>query len=454
MKNKVLCLFFLCFLLLLFSSCEKVPSEKTETEDYEIRITSDGTAEIVKFIGNISELTVIPSEYEGYPITKICDDAFRDSTRVKNVVIPESITEIGTCAFNTCHYLETVVFNGGESEIILGNGIFGSCENLKKVTLEGNIVHIPKSCFGTCINLSDITLPDTVKSYDEFSFARSGITEFTVPEEVTKIADYAFYECSSLQKIKLHDNVTYIGIAAFGSCLSLTEINIPASVMKIEELAFSECTSLTDMLISPDNEYYYMTDGMLIEKASKTVMDYCKGRKGENVIVPDDILSINATAFMDSDIVSISLPESISGLLSALFTQCYELTEISFRGDEPKYVFRDGMLIDKANNMLLAYLPKYLPEKDLVIPNGIEIIGNGVIAYTRLESIVFPESVKRIESFFINPNLKSITVMNKEAEIDTATFAYDNGEFMIYGYPDSTAEAVALKKQIQFESIE
>ena len=74
---------------------------------YEYEILDDGTIEITDYYGSENDL-VIPSEIDGYTVTKIGFDAFwaEDFT---NVSIPDTVTEIGPCAFQNCDYLISIV---------------------------------------------------------------------------------------------------------------------------------------------------------------------------------------------------------------------------------------------------------------------------------------------------------------------------------------------------------
>ena len=73
----------------------------------------------------------------------------------------------------------------------------------------------------------------------------SKLTSITIPDSVTAMYRYTFYDCTNLQSIELSDNLQLIGEMSFYNCSSLTEVTIPASVKTIEGAAFYDCSNLS-----------------------------------------------------------------------------------------------------------------------------------------------------------------------------------------------------------------
>ena len=67
-----------------------------------------------------------------------------------------------------------------------------------------------------------------------------------IPEETTKIGDYAFHACTFLISVTIPDSVTEIGMEAF-YCCNMPSVTIPNSVTAIGEDAFGLCSSLTSV---------------------------------------------------------------------------------------------------------------------------------------------------------------------------------------------------------------
>ena len=78
---------------------------------------------------------------------------------------------------------------------------------------------------------------------------KSYIKYVTLPDGLTSIGYYAFYDCESLTSITIPNSVTSIGGGAFSGCKGLTSITIPNSVTSIGDGAFQECSSLTSVTL-------------------------------------------------------------------------------------------------------------------------------------------------------------------------------------------------------------
>ena len=135
--------------------------------------------------------------------------------------IPDSVTNIGSYAFDNCTFLTGIEIPDGVTNI--GDYAFRGCTSLISVEMGDSVTSIGDYAFSACTSLTSIEIPDSV----------------------TIIGDYAFKNCKSLTSIEIPDSVKSIGYGAFALCTSLTSIEIPDSVKSIGSEAFNNCTSLT-----------------------------------------------------------------------------------------------------------------------------------------------------------------------------------------------------------------
>ena len=175
---------------------EDLSTEITEDELKEAFIDEWG----VKYSKDVRKLLKAPKELRrGYSVKEgtriICNYAFSDCSSLSNIVIPDSVTDIG-------------------------DYVFFHCSSLSNIVIPDSVSNIGNYAFTLCTSLSNIVIPDSV----------------------TSIGTGAFSDCTSLSKIVIPDGVTSIGYCAFSRCYSLSNIVIPDSVTSIGEEAFGGCS--------------------------------------------------------------------------------------------------------------------------------------------------------------------------------------------------------------------
>ena len=220
----------------------------------------DGVAMVTRQASNIQTATIPASiTYKGttYNVTSIGEDAFFWCESLTSVEIGDSVTSIGDSAFYWCSSLTSVVIP--DSVTSIGDSAFDNCDSLTSIEIPDSVTSIGDYAFLSCESLTSITVDEnntTYKSIDGNLYSKDGktliqyaigktATSFTIPDAVTSIGNYAFYNCDSLTSIEIPDSVTSIGNSAFFDCSSLTSVVIGDSVTSIGEYAFAWCTSLT-----------------------------------------------------------------------------------------------------------------------------------------------------------------------------------------------------------------
>ncbi|MCR4663903.1 MAG: leucine-rich repeat domain-containing protein [Paludibacteraceae bacterium] len=173
---------------------------------------------------------------------------YLNGTLVTDLVIPNSVTSIGNSAFNGCTGLTSLTI--GESVTSIGDGAFSGCSGLTSIEIPNSVSTIGNSAFSGCSSLTSVTIPNSVTTIGDYAFnGCSGLTSITIPNSVTSIGKSAFNGCSSLTSVTIPNSVTTIGGGAFYSCSSLTSVTIPNSVTSIGGSAFRDCNSLTSVTI-------------------------------------------------------------------------------------------------------------------------------------------------------------------------------------------------------------
>ena len=139
--------------------------------------------------------------------------AFFDSGIV-DLVIPDSVTEMGIRAFYGCDKMKTLTIGSGLTEI--PDFAFYGCTSLEEVHLSNGTRTIGKQAFQNCTALTTLDLGDTVNT----------------------IGNAAFLGCTSLVNLELPGSLATIGNHAFRGMLSDGSIALPASVIEVGDHAF------------------------------------------------------------------------------------------------------------------------------------------------------------------------------------------------------------------------
>ncbi|MBO4719830.1 MAG: leucine-rich repeat domain-containing protein [Prevotella sp.] len=292
--------------------------------------------------GKVAEVTYNPNGYSGdivipesvpyngvdYSVTSIGFDAFGGCSGLTSISIPGSVTSIGKEAFYKCSGLTSVTIPNSVTSI--GERAFGKCSSLISVTIPGSVTSIGNSAFSYCYDLTSVHISD-LDAWCKISFGDYSnpllyahhlflngeeIKDLVIPNSVTSISNWAFYECSGLTSVTIPNSVTSIGDAAFCDCIGLTSITIPNSVISIGVNSFSYCSGLTSVTI-PNS----------VTSIGNAAFQVCIGLT--SVTIPNSVTSIGDEAFKGcSGLTSVIIGSGIKNIYSQAFASCPELTDV------------------------------------------------------------------------------------------------------------------------------
>ena len=206
---------------------------------FRYEIETPTTVRLISADADITKVLLCETiDYEGnsYTLTYIGEEAFKDCSSLKSVIIPNSVTSIGGWAFEGCSSLTSVTIPNSVTWI--GGSAFEGCTSLTSmVVASGNSTYDSRDNCNAIIETATNTLI-------------FGCQNTTIPNSVTSIGDLAFSGCTSLTSVTIPESVKWIGEVAFEDCSSLKSVTIPNSVTSIGDQAFSGCKSLKSVTIS------------------------------------------------------------------------------------------------------------------------------------------------------------------------------------------------------------
>jgi len=277
---------------------------------------------------------------------------FEGCSALSNLNIGNNVISIPAYAFCNCSGLTSVAIPSSVTSI--GNGTFGYCSGLTSVTIPSSVTSIGDGAFESC-SLTSVIIPSSVSSIGVWAFLSCPLTAinvdagnlnysseigvlfdknktlliqypakkagaYEIPNSVTSIGTYAFYDCFYLTSVTIPNSVISIGDGAFQSCWSLTSVTIPNSVTSIGANAFYEC------------ELRYV------------IMSY-------------SVTSIGNDAFYDCPLTSITIPSSVTSIGANAFENC-RLTAITCLNPTPSIITMGSSVFSGVdNNACVLYVP-------------------------------------------------------------------------------------------------
>ena len=135
---------------------------------------------------------------------------------IEELILPESVREIGAGAFRCCGKLETVQLNEGleklgaieiiSEETYQGNVFYESA--IEEITLPSTLKRLEPETFKRCRDLRKVVIPNGVEYIGEECFTHSGINEITLPGTMREIGSDAFEDCEQLRLVWVEDGCT------------------------------------------------------------------------------------------------------------------------------------------------------------------------------------------------------------------------------------------------------
>ena len=149
------------------------------------------------------------------------------------MVLPNTLQKIGNYAFANMILTEIVI---PDSVTEIGYSMFYQTTTLEQVTFSKNISVVPSSTFSDNANLTAFDFSG-IEEIGESAFKNCGLTQADL-SNVKSIAKNAFAGCSALNAVTFSQELESIGSYAFYET-ALTEIYVPASVAEIGDYAFA-----------------------------------------------------------------------------------------------------------------------------------------------------------------------------------------------------------------------
>jgi uncharacterized repeat protein (TIGR02543 family) len=430
-----------------------------------------GESYVVSGYDGIHNVIMIPSEYNGFPVTEISDFAFEANSTLVSVILPEGsqIHTIGRGAFNSMPLLREVVLGPSVTTIRdeafknayalrelnipaevtrLGTNVLTGAESIRKVTVQpsnnalGSVSGIPnfKYLFGGISFNTPANLPipaslQTVAITEgatavptDFFRDLPNITEASIPASVTSVGFTVLFGATNLRTLRWTFTSTsqstngqnaYLSYA-FGANYG-TNSNVPAGLSsviinetastRLPNGAFFNIGSLTSIEI-PQN-IVSIGDSAFAHAAINT-------SRLQYIDLPENLTTIETFAFgRNSSLLELYLPDSVTTIGTQIIYETNALTKLSFNHDSLPSASRFFRYFFGGTSVAGGGLMPTASLKEVEVRGTpTTLAANFFRLFTFIETVYLPSTITTIgnEAFRDMTNLKQIQVTGEEVE--------------------------------------
>ena len=427
----------------------------------------------------------------GYNVTVIGDAAFKDCTKLAEIVwsetpegeteklltigerafencdsfvtfaLPARVTALGVKAFYDCDYIASFTFAAGSRLAKIGEQAFAGMEALQTIALPEGVVAVGNYAFADCENLTKVTFPSTVERLGKWTEATdaSGVTTYTFvsldlfKSENTFLFSTPNYYAKNLKEVEVAEANTHYGskdgllygkdaenaLATLYFCPfnKSGEVSLPTTLKEIYKEAFSLNTGVTKVKF----------DGALAGDFEIGEKALYKASALETFELPQGLTTIKAGLFKDcSDLKGIVVPNTVTTIEAGAFEGCVSLSNVTFAegNDDTPLTLEDGTYSESSSGS-----SHYTTYKG-VFSYYYEVSGSSpskeLKSCIALKSVQFPKRLSRIGSY----------AFYKCSGLETVTFAdgCNLTEIADGAFTDSGLTAISLPENLTAIGIE
>ena len=351
-------------------------------------------------------------------ITAIPAYAFYDCPITSLDLLPEGIKEIGAGAFRRCPIEEAII---PEGVVRLGVNAFGECAKLKTISFPKSLTEVVGNPMEHCDSLKNILIAEghptlqltadsmlTCKNDDGLALLYvhpSTIVDstFTLPVGTTEIADYAIGRYRCLNRLDFPEGLRRIGEGNFRYS-ALRQAILPSTVEELGAYTFNNSKQL-EKVVLPQHLKVIPFDAFY----------HCESLSEINW--PEDLEKIERWAFAYSNLPSeVVLPAGVHTIRRIAFSNNKRPFE--------RFVLPDGIEVIEGSTFSDSKLPNGID-----IPSSVKMIGSYAFSGCGLKDIVIPEGVEYIGvDAFMENSLTKVNLPSSLKYLDAAAFSYNDIE--------------------------
>ena len=378
--------------------------------------------------------------YTIHPATNSTEEGSMSSCLFKEIIIPESLREIGQSTFSGAKNLTNIVWPENCNVTKIGGYAFSKCTGLNTFDLPKSVKEMHLLVFSGC-TFTEFKIPDEsqldimklatwngcpltkitigkntkISTINGFTnpVASSGVLETLIIEEgntnLKSFSENCFKSVYSIKEIIIADDcgLKSIGKSCFEGCSDLTTLALPSSVQTLGTLCFYKTPNLKTLTFADTDEH---------PAQLASIGENCFWECGiESFTVPRSVQTISRQAFHSCEALeTVSIPAGTTSVDKEAFYLCNKLEAINVDKANETYASSDGIFCNKMKEELIIYPAGKATDHFQLLPPSLTKIGSMSFFYSKnLKNVMIPKHVTSIgiSAFFGCDNLTDIVLL-------------------------------------------
>ncbi len=370
-ERQILTVSLLASVTILASLLILIPETADEADavtvgEFSYGMNTDGTSNVLSYLGTDPDVVIPESvviDGKTYPVCSISRFAFENNQIVRTVWMPDTIQRIGDGAFRNCTSLESIrlsEYRDGYRCLSFNTEVFDGCSSLKELIIPDTVTGLSDNSIGRCESLEYIYLGGVWTIPDGLLYGCPALKKVTITSETTTI-DGAFTYLPNLETIDVSDSTRFkvVDGAVYNSIITrllaypgglagvleipdgvvtiednvliganeITGLRVPASLEEFGANNLYNLHGLEWIQVDEGNPIYSSIDGVLYNSDATELLRYPHS-KGGTAAIADTVSTISSSAFAKSDIVGVTIPDSVTVIPYNCFSNCSALAYV------------------------------------------------------------------------------------------------------------------------------
>lgn len=402
----------------------------------DIDIDDDVTA--LTFARMRRDVSISNLQYGVFTPSYFLRDVKKQFPNIKEIVIEQGVDDIDisnmmfpnvrrVLSYSYSYMTGSMLVKTGYSEAKLKNTF---CRNQDEVIDLHDVILIDSFAFEGCKSVDIVNSNNVVKINDN-AFAYSifaekkpftngictigavlvdiepGATEITLPDGIKSIYTGANTNINNIKCIKTANVKNLNAFSDSNLFLDSVIIDTDEYIEMPDIRTYAKRPNAFNLFVRDSNPFYCSINGVIFTKDKKKLIAYPSGREGAYKI-PEGTEVIYDSAFINSRISSVKIPDSVTEIGYAAFCDCHDLSDIGFGKGISDYDDKGGSnIFARCTSLKTLKIPAYIKTigasmfsgcefKSLELEEGVDTISGWAFDSVDFEEITFPRSLKKM----------------------------------------------------------